>query len=250
MFCLDPPKLTKWRILLQLAASVGLLLLLLLLLLLHVVCLFACLLACLFAAAAGTATAAAAATAAANASLFQRDSPPLHRLCDTMLIHVGTCAFGGKPTRDVLLLSLDDATGTLELVSQQTLSFENPGWILHVTGGAAYVAFENEEGCVQGFTVDGSGGLAAAGAAVATHGAHPCYLAAMGGVLLCSNYSEGPASLVVLPRAGVRSRKQAKPFPVTTSSGCARAGARAAAPQVPRRCAHAARKPNLKPLLK
>ncbi len=119
-----------------------------------------------------------------------------------MLINVGTCAFGGKPTRDVLLLSLDDATGSLELISQQTLAFDNPGWILHIAGGAAYVAYENEEGCVQGFTVDASGSLTPAGAAVAAHGAHPCHLAAVGSALLCANYSDGQASLVALPRAG------------------------------------------------
>ncbi len=69
-----------------------------------------------------------------------------------------------------------------------------------------YVAYENTDGSVQEFTVDGGGALrevevegGGAAVPVATHGAHPCYLAKMNGVLLCANYSDGPASLVALP---------------------------------------------------
>ncbi len=83
-----------------------------------------------------------------------------------MLIHIGSCAFGGKPTREVLLLRLDDTTGALELAGEQTLPHENPGWLLQREGRVVYVAYENEDGLVQGFKADSCGQLTELGPAV------------------------------------------------------------------------------------
>ena len=57
-----------------------------------------------------------------------------------MLIHVGTCSFGAAPTRAVLLLSMDDDSGALQLLGRQDLNHENPGWILHAGGGTVCAA--------------------------------------------------------------------------------------------------------------
>ncbi len=63
-----------------------------------------------------------------------------------------------------------------------------------------YVAFENEEGSVQEYSVDGSGVMREThGGAAATHGAHCCYLANMRNMLLCANYSDGQCSVVAMP---------------------------------------------------
>ena len=96
-------------------------------------------------------------------------------------LFVGTAGFGADDPHAILKLRLSHADGTLSVGGEPTKTAgKNPGWVLVPAGrGCAFVGMEDEDGSIQGYTIDkdDASKLSVAGESVSSVGQHPCSLA-------------------------------------------------------------------------
>ncbi|MCD8538554.1 MAG: lactonase family protein [Leadbetterella sp.] len=128
-------------------------------------------------------------------------------------ILIGT--YTGKGSEGIYYYRLDSAMKEPVQISS-TKGVKNPSFLI-VDGDKVYAVNEEEQGRVQGYTLDRETGTFTLLSEQETGGAHPCHVSAGSGLLFAGNYSGG--NLAVFPLAGDGSIGERTQLIANTGSG-------------------------------